>query len=335
MSQVARHWESIIQPYRILVQQAGDEQYKAKITIEHLEPGFGVTVGHALRRVLMSSIQGTAVTRVYIREALHEFSAIPGVKEDVTDFITNLRGIALRSVADRELCARLDIAGPCEAKAKDVQWPGQVEVLNPEHHLAVVSEGERFVVDFYINRGKGYIAEPSSKKADQGLGGICVPVCFNPVRHVHYEVFGQGESKESVVMTIETNGTIAPKDAFAVSAKILQDNFQRLHKFGSEEVHVSQESDTLLGSEHQSLDMKIEELPLNVRPLNCLRKIGIMTIRDLVTCTRVRLLSEPNLGAKSLKEIEEALTLQGLRLGMEAGDIEKLGYNGKDYATSN
>lgn len=322
MAQIDHHWEKIVRPFRFLVEESSNTQYEEEITLEYFQPSFGVTLAHAVKRVLMSSLQGIAVTRVMVQGAMHEFDTLKGVKEDVMDIIHNIKGIHIGAFGENfpeNLEGTLSATGPGEVCAKDVQWPSQVTVINGDHPIAVLDEGGKLSMTFSLERGQGYRA-----KAEQGtlpLGTIEVPALFNPVRHVHYEIIEQGDRQESIKFFIKTNGTISPKDALISALNILENSFQHMGALMGVESSkdggsISAGSSSDVTSElDRYLNLKIEALSLSVRAKNCLSKMNMSVVRDVVSVSRKDLLSEPSLGEKTLKEIEAALETYGLKFG--------------------
>lgn len=290
----------------------------AKFVVEPLERGYGITLGNSLRRVLLSSLPGAAVTSIKIEGVLHEFSTIPGVVEDVTDIILNLKSLAMIVHSDEPINIRLDVKGPGEVFAADIENNSQVEILNPDLHIATLEEDANLVMDLTVERGRGYRPAEKNKKEDHIIGIIPVDSIFSPVRKVNYTVtdtrVGQITDYDKLCLEIWTNGSIAPDEAISLSAKVLNDHLKLFigltEKIGEVEIMVEKEEE----ERDKILDMSIEELDLSVRSYNCLKRAGINTVGELIMKTEEDMMKVRNLGKKSLEEVDEKLESLGLGL---------------------
>ena len=330
----AKNWQELKKPVALDKKGGGDSKRKATFVAEPLERGFGLTLGNALRRVLLSSLQGAAVTSIKIENVLHEFSSLAGVREDVTDMVLNVKQIALRMQGEGAKRLQLSATGPAEVTAGDIVTSGDIEVLNPELVICHLDDGATLNMELTAQSGKGYVPAAANRPADAPIGLIPVDALYSPVRQVAYKVentrVGQELDYDKLALTIETDGTITPEDAVAYSARILQDQLQLFVHF-DEGMAVAAPSATSamapIGgvSEPEAnsnqlnrfLLKKVDELELSVRSANCLKNDNIIYIGDLVQKTEAEMLRTPNFGRKSLNEIKEVLASMGLRLGME------------------
>jgi len=317
---VQKNWQELIKPNKLEVAQGDDPKRVATVVAEPLERGFGTTLGNALRRVLLSSLQGAAVTSVHIDGVLHEFSSIPGVREDVTDIILNIKTIAIRMHGDGPKRMTLRKTGPGAATAGDINLVGDVQILNPELVLCTLDEGAEIRMEFTVNTGKGYVPAERNRPEDAPIGLIPVDALYSPVRKVSYRVEntreGQDLDKDRLTMSVETNGAIGPEDAVAYAARILQD---QLSVFVNFEEPRKEEAPSLAPQLpfNPALLKKVDELELSVRSANCLKNDNIVYIGDLIQKSEAEMLRTPNFGRKSLNEIKEVLASMGLHLGME------------------
>ncbi len=290
----------------------------AKFVVEPLERGYGITLGNSLRRILLSSLPGAAVTSIKIEGVLHEFSTVPGVVEDVTDIILNLKSLSLKVHGDELQVIRIDAKGPGEVLASDIIRSSQVEVLNPDLHIATLDNGAHLVMEMTVEKGRGYRSAEKNKKEDHVIGVIPVDSIFSPVRKVNYSVtdtrVGQITDYDKLTLEVWTNGTIAPDEAVSLSAKILNDHLKLFigltEKIGDVEIMVEKEEE----ERDKILDMSIEELDLSVRSYNCLKRAGINTVGELIMKTEEDMMKVRNLGKKSLEEVDEKLASLGLSL---------------------
>jgi DNA-directed RNA polymerase subunit alpha len=314
-----RNWRSLIRPERLDVEPGQDPTRTATIIAEPLERGFGMTLGNALRRVLLSSLQGAAVTGIRIDGVLHEFSSIPGVREDVTDIVLNVKQLAIRMQVDGPKRVTLTAKGPGEVTAAQIQTTADIEVANPELVLCTLDEGATLNIEFTVQGGRGYVPASQNRPEDAPIGYIPVDAIYSPVRRVAYRVeptrVGQQTDYDRLVLDVETNGTVAPDDAVAVAARILQDQLQLFINFDEpRERETAKVEDDL--PFNRNLLRKVDELELSVRSANCLKNDNIVYIGDLVQKTEQEMLRTPNFGRKSLNEIKEVLASMGLGLGM-------------------
>jgi DNA-directed RNA polymerase subunit alpha len=292
----------------------------ATIVAEPLERGFGLTLGNALRRILLSSLQGAAITSVQIDGVLHEFSSIPGVREDVTDLVLNLKSTGLRMHGEGSRRMTLKATGPGEVTASSIETGPDIEVLDPNHHICTLDKGTKLSMELTVESGKGYVPAVHNRSEDSPIGMIPVDALFSPISKVSYKVdntrVGQVTNYDKLSMKVETNGAITPEDAVALAARILQDQLQLFINF--EEPRVAQaESDVPAPAFNPNLLRKVDELELSVRSANCLKNDNIVYIGDLVQKTEQEMLRTPNFGRKSLNEIKEVLIQMSLHLGME------------------
>lgn len=334
MSVNPKNWQELKKPNGLEKKPGGDPRRKATFVAEPLERGFGLTLGNALRRVLLSSLQGAAVTSIKIENVLHEFSSLAGVREDVTDIVLNVKQIAIRMQGEGPKRLQLSATGPAEVKAGDIAVSGDIEVMNPELVICHLDDGATLNMELTADTGKGYVPAQSNRPADAPIGLIPVDALYSPVRQVSYKVentrVGQELDYDKLTLTVETDGTIAPEDGLAYAARILQDQLALFVHFDDSAVTraapigmaapASAEGGAASGDTAQInryLLKKVDELELSVRSANCLKNDNIIYIGDLVQKTEAEMLRTPNFGRKSLNEIKEVLSSMGLRLGME------------------
>jgi len=316
---VARNWRDLIRPKSLSVEQETLSPTYGRFVCEPLERGFGITLGNSLRRVLLSSLQGAAITAVKIDGALHEFTSVPDVVEDVTSIILNLKEVVVRAHSPRTHIVRIEKDGPCEVKASDIQTNDQIEVLNPDHVICTVSKGGRFSAEFTITVGRGYVPSERTKQPGQPIGTIAIDALYSPLRKVNYTVtnarVGQMTDYDKLTLEVWTDGSVKPQDAVAYAAKILKDQLTIFINFEEEPEATSsvKEEDEPL---NENLFRSVEELELSVRSANCLQNANIHLIGELVQRTESEMLKTKNVGRKSLKEIKEILADMGLSLGM-------------------
>ncbi len=317
---IQRNWTELIKPAKLDIESGPDPQREATVVAEPLERGFGLTLGNALRRVLMSSLHGAAVTSVHIDGVLHEFSSIPGVREDVTDIVLNIKSIALRMHGEGPKRMRLRAEGPGEVTAVMIETGHDIQIMNPDLVLCTLDQGAKLNMEFTVEGGKGYVAGSLSRPEDAPIGLIPIDALYSPVRKVTYRVentrVGQQTDYDKLMMQIETDGTVTPEDAVAYAARILQDQLQLFINF-EEPKAVSEEARAAEPPFNKNLLRKVDELELSVRSANCLKNDNIVYIGDLVQKSEAEMLRTPNFGRKSLNEIKEVLTQMGLHLGME------------------
>jgi len=317
---IQRNWQELIKPQKLNVQPGRRPDREATIIVEPLERGFGTTVGNALRRVLLSSLQGSAVTAVHIDGVLHEFSSIAGVREDVTDIVLNLKALGLRQHSEGNKRVYLKATGPCVVTAGMIETGHDVEVMDPDHIICHVDEGGQLSMELTVGVGKGYVPANMNKTEDSPIGLIAIDSIYSPVRKVAYRVdnarVGQQTDYDRLTFDIETDGSVAPDDAVALAARILQDQLQPFINFDEPHLNQPQERRPELPF-NPNLLRKVDELELSVRSANCLKNDNIVYIGDLVQKTEAEMLRTPNFGRKSLNEIKEVLSQMGLHLGMD------------------
>ncbi|QZP06727.1 DNA-directed RNA polymerase subunit alpha [Caenibius sp. WL] len=330
MSVNIKNWQELKKPNSLDIKPGGDGKRKATFVAEPLERGFGLTLGNALRRVLLSSLQGAAITSVKIENVLHEFSSLAGVREDVTDIVLNIKQIALKMEGEGAKRLQLSATGPAEVKAGDIAVSGDIEVMNKDLVICRLDEGATLNMELTADTGKGYVPAVQNRPADAPVGLIPVDSLYSPVRQVSYKVenarVGQELDYDKLSLTVETDGTVTPEDAVAYAARILQDQLALFVHF---EDAIPQGPTAVIGgvavapeeSDANQLNRyllkKVDELELSVRSANCLKNDNIIYIGDLVQKTEAEMLRTPNFGRKSLNEIKEVLSSMGLRLGMD------------------
>ena len=289
-----------------------------KFVIEPLERGYGTTLGNSLRRVLLASLPGAAVTSINIEGVLHEFDTVPGVREDVMQIILNIKGIAVKSYVEDEKIIELDVEGPAEITAGDILTDSDIEIVNPDHYLFTIGEGSSLKATMTVNSGRGYVPADENKKDNAPVGTLAVDSIYTPVTKVNYQVeparVGSNDGFDKLTLEILTNGTIIPEDALGLSARILTEHldlFTNLTEI-AKSTEVMKEADTK--SDDRILDRTIEELDLSVRSYNCLKRAGINTVHDLTEKSEAEMMKVRNLGRKSLEEVKLKLIDLGLGL---------------------
>ncbi len=317
---IYKNWLELIKPSKLDIQAGPRADRTAAVVAEPLERGFGLTLGNALRRVLLSSLQGAAVTSIQIEGVLHEFSSIPGVLEDVTDIVLNIKSMSLRMHGEGPKRIALRATGPGEVTARQIDTGHDIEVMDPDHVICTLDQGAKIVMEMTVESGKGYVPAGAGRTADAPIGLIPVDAIFSPVRKVSYKVentrVGQVTDYDKLSMTVETNGAIKPEDAVALAARILQEQLKLFINF-EEPVSAREEDRPTELPFNKNLLRKVDELELSVRSANCLKNDNIIYIGDLVQKTEAEMLRTPNFGRKSLNEIKEVLAQMGLHLGME------------------
>ncbi|ABV10361.1 DNA-directed RNA polymerase subunit alpha [Streptococcus gordonii] len=289
-----------------------------KFVVEPLERGYGTTLGNSLRRVLLASLPGAAVTSINIEGVLHEFDTIPGVREDVMQIILNIKGIAVKSYVQDEKMIELDVEGPAEITAGDILTDSDIEIVNPDHYLFTIGEGARFKAVMTVNSGRGYVPADQNKRDDAPVGTLAVDSIYTPVTKVNYQVeparVGSNDGFDKLTLEIMTNGTIIPEDALGLSARILTEHLDLF----TDLTEVAKATDVMKevdkSSDDHVLERTIEELDLSVRSYNCLKRAGINTVYDLTEKTEPEMMKVRNLGRKSLEEVKIKLTDLGLGL---------------------
>tara|TARA_B000000460_G_scaffold7376_1_gene5280 strand:- start:8 stop:1033 length:1026 start_codon:yes stop_codon:yes gene_type:complete len=316
---INRNWKDLIKPSKLNIQSSEDKTFTTLIA-EPLEKGYALTIGNSLRRILLSSIQGSAITAIQIDGVLHEFSSIKGVREDVTDIVLNVKSLSIQVMSEEPKKLILDVKGPGEIKAKDIQTNPDVKILNPELVLCHLDENTKFYMELIANRGKGYRPAEKNKKEDSPLGLITIDSLFSPVKKVSYTVENAREGKsldyDKLVMNIETDGSLPAEDAVAYAARIFQEQLSLFVNF-DEPAEIQKVPKVVELEFNKNLLRKVDELELSVRSMNCLKNDNIIYIGDLVQKTEPEMLRTPNFGRKSLNEIKEVLNGMSLYLGME------------------
>ena len=320
---IHKNWAELIKPTQLDVKPGNDPARKATVIAEPLERGFGLTLGNALRRILMSSLQGAAITSVQIDNVLHEFSSVAGVREDVTDIILNLKGVALRMEVDGPKRLSISAKGPGIVTAGDISESAGIDILNAEHVICHLDDGADLFMELTVNTGKGYVSAEKNKPEDAPIGLIPIDAIYSPVTKVSYNVQptreGQVLDYDKLTMKVETDGSLTPDDAVAFAARILQDQLSIFVNFDEPEAAGREAEDD--GLEFNPLLLKkVDELELSVRSANCLKNDNIVYIGDLIQKTEAEMLRTPNFGRKSLNEIKEVLSGMGLHLGMDVED---------------
>ncbi len=314
-------WKGFQRPKRLEFERETLTDRYGRFYAQPFERGFGTTIGNALRRVLLSSIEGAAVTAVKIDGVLHEFSPIPGVVEDATDIILNLKQVPLKMHVDttKTLYVRVDKAG--DVRARDIETDGDIEVLEPEAHIATVAEGGKLHMELRVKRGRGYVSADKNFDEDLGIGWIPIDSVHSPIKKVNYTVeaarIGQNTDYDKLTVDVWTNGSVTPRDGVSLSSKLIRDHlniFINLEDAG--ELQQDSSSEQGVRPLNENLDKSVEELELSVRSYNCLKNANIRTIRELVQKTEGEMLKTKNFGRKSLNEIKEILSGMGLSLGM-------------------
>ena len=314
-----KNWRELIKPKRLEVETFDPATY-GKFECEPLERGFGITLGNALRRVLLSSLQGAAIISVKVDGVLHEFATIPGVLEDVTDVILNLKEVRFKMTADTMKRLTIEKDGEGEVKAGDIQASAQIDVLNPDQHICSLAKDAKLRMELMVKQGKGYVPADKHIEENQPIGTIPIDAIFSPVRKVSYNVtqarVGQITDYDKLTIEISTDGSVRPEDALAYAAKILKDqltifiNFEEEHETPEEEIRTEP-------AFNENLFRSVDELELSVRSANCLKNADIRYIGELVQKTEQEMLKTKNFGRKSLNEIKEILSEMGLALGMK------------------
>ena len=316
-----RNWRSMIRPKRIEIDEATHTRFYGEFICQPLERGFGITFGNALRRILLSSIQGAAIVSVRIDGVVHEFSTVAGVKEDVADIILNLKGVRLKLHQDGPRVVRLDTSKECVVTSADLICDATVEILNPDHHIATLSGEAPLKAEMVVKMGKGYVPARNERDYDQPEGTINIDAVFSPIKKVNYTVtharVGQIADYDRLIMEIWTDGSVWPEDALAFAAKILKDQLDIFINFNETEEQGEQpdlkEEDTI----NDHLLRHVDDLELSVRSANCLKNAGINLIGELVQKTEAEMLKTKNFGRKSLNEIKDILQEMGLSFGIK------------------
>jgi len=306
-----------IEKARIECVEVGENNCYGKFVVEPLERGFGHTLGNALRRVLLSSLPGVAVSSVHFEGVQHEFSTVPGVKEDVTEMILNFKELAVKMYSDQPKQVVIDAKGPCEVKAGDIRVDDEVEIVDPDLHIATLNEDAHLQVQIMLDKGRGYVSADKNKTPNMAIGVIPVDSIFTPIRKVNYSVVdtrvGQITDYDKLTLEIWTNGTVMPDEAISLAAKILSEHLSLFVGLTDQvmPVNFNEPEDD---KKEKVLEMTIEELDLSVRAYNCLKRAGINTVYELVQRNQEDMMKVRNLGRKSLEEVEQKLAALGLGL---------------------
>jgi DNA-directed RNA polymerase subunit alpha len=315
-------WKGFQRPKRLEFERETANDRFGRFYAQPFERGWGTTIGNTLRRVLLSSIEGAAVTAVKIDGVQHEFSPIPGVVEDATDIILNLKSVPLKVHTDETKTLYIRVDRPGEVRARDIEVDQDVEILEPDAHIATVAEKGKLHMELRIKRGRGYVSADKNFDEDLGIGWIPIDSVHSPVKKVNYLVeaarVGQATDYDKLTLDIWTNGAISPSDALSLSARLVRDHLSIFISVGEsgESESESQSTESSPAVTNENLDKSVEELELSVRSYNCLKNANIRTLRELVTKTEAEMLKTKNFGRKSLNEIKEILSSMGLSLGM-------------------
>ena len=330
-----KNWMELIKPSKMDVNVQDNDGKKGILVAEPLERGFGLTLGNAIRRVLLSSLQGAAITSIKIKGVVHEFSTIPGVKEDLTDILLNLKGVAVKVHSPGLKKMYIKASGSGEIRAGNFETDSETEIMNPDKLIMTLDSNADLEIEANIETGKGYVSAEVAEDENKIIGEIKLDAMFSPVVRASYKVensrVGQVTDYDKLIFEVETNGVISPDDAIALAARIIQDQLQPFINFDEPEIQQDQPSSEKL-SFNSNLLKKVEELELSVRSANCLKNDNIIYIGDLVQKSESEMLRTPNFGRKSLNEIREVLMQMGLNLGMDIADwppenIEELSKN--------
>jgi DNA-directed RNA polymerase subunit alpha len=316
-----RNWKELIKPKKLEFEKETLTLFYGKFYAEPFERGFGLTIGNSLRRILLSSLQGAAITSVKIDGVLHEFTTIPGVREDVTDIILNLKEVKIKLHAEGPKTIRVEADGERVVKASDIIADDTVEIMNPDQPIATLSADGKLRMEMVVKGGKGYVSAEKNKEEDQPIGTIPIDAIFSPVSRVNYTVtnarVGQITDYDKLTLEVWTNGCVHPEDAVAYAAKILKDQLSIMVNFEEEPETDEEETEDELERLNENLFKSVDELELSVRSANCLKHANIKLIGELVQKTESEILATKNFGRKSLNEIKEILGEMGLSLGMK------------------
>ena len=320
---IHKNWQELIRPTQMDIKPGADPLRSAVAVAEPLERGFGLTLGNALRRVLLGSLQGAAITSVQIDNVLHEFSSVVGVREDVTDIVLNLKGVAINMEVEGPKRVAINAKGPGVVTAGDIVETNGIEIMNKDHVICHLDEGASVFMELTVETGKGYVPADKNRPEDAPIGLISVDALFSPIKKVSYKVEptreGQVLDYDKLTLSVETDGSVSPEDAIAYAARILKDQLSIFVNFDEPEAATrADEEDDL--EFNPLLLKKVDELELSVRSANCLKNDNIVYIGDLIQKTEAEMLRTPNFGRKSLNEIKEVLTTMGLHLGMDIID---------------
>jgi len=316
-----KSWKDLIRPKRLEAEKETLTPFYGKFIAEPFERGFGITIGNSLRRILLSSLQGAAITSVKIDGVLHEFSTVPGVKEDATEIILNLKEVRLKLHTEGSKTIRVKAEGPRDLRAGDIITSDAVEILNPDHHIATLTRDAKLSMEMVVKTGRGYVPAERNKEENQPIGTLPIDAIFSPIRKVNYTVtnarVGQITDYDKLTLEVWTDGSLNPEEAMAYAAKILKDQLSIFITFEEEEETEGAKDQEETEGQNENLFRSVDELELSVRSANCLKHANIKLIGDLVQKTEAEILATKNFGRKSLNEIKEILTEMGLSLGMK------------------
>jgi len=328
-----RNWRTLIKPKKIEIDRESYTNLYGKFTCEPLERGFGITLGSSLRRALLSSLQGAAITSVRIKGILHEFSTIPGVREDVTDIILNLKEVRLKLHTAGPEAIKLKVKGEKSVTAADIVVNNNVEIMNPDHHIATLGKGTELDIEMTVKMGSSFVPAEKNREEEQPIGTIPIDATFSPIKRVNFGVtharVGQITDYDRLTIEIWTDGSVKPEDALAYAARIIQDQLTIFINFEEEEIATQPAYREEKTPFNDNLYRNIDELELSVRSSNCLKNADIRHIWELVQKTEAEMLETKNFGRKSLNEIKEILTDMGLSLGMKLDGFQPRAENEK------
>lgn len=315
-----RNWRDLIKPKKVEVESGADDRLYGKFVCQPLERGFGLTLGNALRRVLLSSLQGAAIVSINIEEVLHEFTTVPGVIEDVSDIILNLKEVRLKVHGEPPLTVQIESEGEGVVTAGDIITDGQVEILNPDKHIATLSKDGVLKMEMEVNTGVGYVPAERDQNEAQVIGVIPIDALYSPIRKVNNTVtnarVGQRTDYDRLTLEVWTDGSVIPRDAVAFAAKILKEQLTIFINFEEDDETYEEQEERGEAGVNENLFRSVDELELSVRSSNCLKNANIHLIGELVQKTEQEMLKTKNFGRKSLNEIKEILSEMGLHLGM-------------------
>jgi DNA-directed RNA polymerase subunit alpha len=320
-STIQANWRELIKPKKLVADSDEFNEFYGKFEAEPFERGFGITIGNSLRRILLSSIMGAAVTSVKIREVLHEYTTVPGVVEDVTDILLNIKGIRFKLFDEGPKTVRIEAKGAGVVKAGDIICDDSVKVFNPDHHIATLSKDGKLEMEMKVRWGRGYVPAERNKEEDEPIGTIPIDAVFSPIKKVNFTVtsarVGQRTDYDKLNLEVWTDGSVSPEDSIAFAAKILKEHMNIFINFVEDAEEDLEEVEEHREELNENLLRPVSELELSVRSSNCLKNADIKFIGDLVQKTEIEMLKTKNFGRKSLNEIKEILNEMGLRFGMK------------------
>lgn len=319
-------WKSLLMPKGIKIENPDNIPNFGRVIVEPLERGWGLTVGNSLRRILLSSLQGAAVTSVKIDNVMHEYSTLEGVAEDITDVILNIKKIRLQLLSDEDTVLKLDVSGEGKVKASDIEKNPDVEILNPNWHIATINPDAKLKIEMHVTDGRGYVAAEQNKRDEADVGILPIDALFSPIQKVNFVVentrVGQRTDLDKLVMDVWTDGSISVEDSISYAAKVLYDHLSLFITFEGELEPIEEEiTDEKTDKMRQLLKMRVDELELSVRSNNCLRAANINTVADLVKNQESDMLKYKNFGRKSLIELNQVLANLGFSFGMDVDTI--------------